>query len=276
MPGLLRDGLQQTLPVLLTLSMAWFFQLVAEGVMLPQPVITPLPEPEGEGVIGVFTPTPYINALVVVGVIFAGSLVMIMLMKYRRFIRLLLSAIFFTASWATATFYLIIGTELQESVVFTASVLVASLVTVSILSNSELAGVLGASFISSASGVIIGSSIPFWTSIILLIAISVYDLLAVFKGHLKKLADTDTSSIKGLIVEFRGITIGLGDLFFYSVLLSVSISNFGIASGVAAYAGLLAGFIATLHLAKKRKIFPGLPLTLTVALAASLVTYWLL
>jgi presenilin-like A22 family membrane protease len=255
--------------------MAWFFQLLAEGVVLPQPPITPLPETGGQEVTEILTPTPYVNALVVVGVMFAGSLAMIVLMKYRRFIRVLLSAIFFTATWAATTFYIILGTQLQENAVFITSALVASLVTAGVFSKSELAAVLGASYLSSASGVIIGSSIPFWTSLILLVAISLYDLLAVFKGHLKRIADADTSSIRGLLVDFRGVTIGLGDLFFYSVLLSFSISNFGVVSGAAAYAGLLGGFIATLHLAKKRRIFPGLPLTLTVALAASLLTYWL-
>ncbi len=271
----MRDLLLRATPVLLTLSMAWFFQLLVEGVVLPQPPITPLPETGGQEVTEILTPTPYVNALVVVGVMFAGSLAMIVLMKYRRFIRVLLSAIFFTATWAATTFYIILGTQLQENAVFITSALVASLVTAGVFSKSELAAVLGASYLSSASGVIIGSSIPFWTSIILLVAISLYDLLAVFKGHLKRIADADTSSIRGLLVDFRGVTIGLGDLFFYSVLLSFSISNFGVVSGAAAYAGLLGGFIATLHLAKKRRIFPGLPLTLTVALAASLLTYWL-
>ncbi|MEM2967610.1 MAG: hypothetical protein QW269_03395, partial [Candidatus Caldarchaeum sp.] len=71
--GALSEYAVRLAPVALTLSMAWFFQMAVEGVFLPQPVITPIPENVEEGPSLLLTPTPYITSLVVVAAMFVGS-----------------------------------------------------------------------------------------------------------------------------------------------------------------------------------------------------------
>jgi hypothetical protein len=61
----------------------------------------------------------------------------------------------------------------------------------------------------------------------------------------------------------------LGDLFFYSVAQSFAASNLGWMSGMAASAGLIAGYLLTIKLAETRPVFPGLPLTLLVAMVCA-------
>ncbi len=272
----MKEYLLKAIPVLLTLAMAWFFQNAVMGIRLPQPLIIPIPEEGGQDASQLLTPTPYLNSLTVVAAMFLGSVVIITLLRYKRVVRYIILTIFFTTSIAATTFYLLILTDLEIETILVLSTMVASLTVAAISTRSEVAGILAASYLSSSSGVIIGRSIPFWTSLVLLMAISIYDLLAVFKGHLKTFGQFDIEAIKGLVVEFRGVSIGFGDLFFYTVLYSFVASNFGAIPSVAALVGLLTGYILTLRLAKKKTIFPGLPITILTALAFSATVYLIL
>ncbi|MEM4303376.1 MAG: presenilin family intramembrane aspartyl protease [Candidatus Caldarchaeum sp.] len=271
----MKEYLSKTYPVLLTLAMAVLFQLAVEEVSLPPPAVTPIPEEDGQDVSQLLTPTPYINTLIVVAFMFVGSLAIIMILRHRKVVRLLVLSVFFIAATAVTTFYLLILTDLNIDIVMGFAVAAALLTLAGILSRSEVAGLLASSYIASSSGVVVGSSIPFWTSLVLLVAISVYDSVAVFKGHLKTLGEVDISSIKGLVVDFRGVSIGLGDLFFYTVLYSFANTNFGILPATAAFIGIVAGYLMTLRLARERPVFPGLPITILTALIFSVTVYLL-
>ncbi|MEM4345552.1 MAG: hypothetical protein QXI02_01505 [Candidatus Caldarchaeum sp.] len=274
--GALSEYAVRLAPVALTLSMALFFQMAVEGVFLPQPVITPIPENVEEGPSLLLTPTPYINSLVVVAAMFVGSFALIALLRFRRLVRTLVITVFSLVALTTGMFYMILLTDLSLEAMLAISIAFSAAAALAVSSKSETAGLLACSYVASASGVIIGSSIPFWTSLVLLVAISVYDLLVVFKGHLRTLGEVDTSSLKGLVVDFRGVTIGLGDLFFYTVLYSFAMTNLGSIPAAAAAAGLLTGYAATLRLARKRPVFPGLPVTILTALFFSFTVYFVL
>lgn len=269
----MNEYLTKLTPVVLTLAMAWFFQLAVEGVLLPQPVITPLPEEVGHGSSQLLTPTPYVNSLVVVSAMFVGSFAMIALLRFRKLVRAFVLTVFAFVAMTTAMFYLMLLTDLSIEAILALSATGGVAAAAAVSSRSEAACMLASCYVASSSGVILGSSIPFWTSIVLLVAISVYDMLVVFRGHLRRLGEVDTSALKGLVVDFRGLTIGLGDLFFYTVLYSFVTTNLGMLPAAAAFAGLLAGYVATLRLAKLRPVFPGLPLTIITALVLSFTVY---
>ncbi|MEM1945735.1 MAG: hypothetical protein QW614_03815 [Candidatus Caldarchaeum sp.] len=270
------EYLSKTFPVLLTLAMAFFFQLAVEGIRLPPPAVTPIPEEGGQEVSQLFTPAPYVNALMVVTAMFIGSMAIIAILRHRKILRLFILSIFFTSATAVTTFYLLILTDLDANIVLGLAVAAAALTLAGISSSSEVAGLLASSYIAASAGVVVGSSMPFWTSLVLLLAISVYDSVAVFKGHLKTLVEVDTSSIRGLVVDFRGVSIGLGDLFFYTVLYSFANTNFGILPATAAFIGIIAGYLITLRLARERPVFPGLPITILTALILSVTVYLLI
>ncbi|MEM1942669.1 MAG: hypothetical protein QXO30_06750 [Candidatus Caldarchaeum sp.] len=274
--GALSEYAVRLAPVALTLSMALFFQMVVEGVFLPQPVITPIPEKVEEGPSLLLTPAPYINSLMVVAAMFVGSFALIALLRFRRLVRTLVITVFSLVALTTCMFYMILLTDLSLEAMLALSTAFSAAAALAVVSKSETAGLLACSYVASASGVIIGSSIPFWTSLVMLVAISVYDLLVVFKGHLRTLGEVDTSTLKGLVVDFRGVAIGLGDLFFYTVLYSFAMTNLGTVPAAAAVAGLLTGYAATLRLARQRPVFPGLPLTILTALFFGFTVYFVL
>ncbi|MCS7109955.1 MAG: presenilin family intramembrane aspartyl protease [Candidatus Caldarchaeum sp.] len=262
-------------PVLATLAMAVVFQSVVEGVMLPQPPVTPLEE-SGGGITELVSPTPYLNTLTVLAVVFAGSMLMIALMRYRRVLRFFVMAVLFMTSFAVTFFYVLLTFDVDLNVVSLLSGLLGLAVVLGVFSSKEYVNVVASAYVASSCGVVFGSSMPFWTSLVLLVAIAVYDFVAVFKGHLKMLGKIDMNDVKGLVVNFQGLSIGLGDLFFYTVLFSFVTTNFGWLPGMASLAGLVAGYLLTLRLAEKRPVFPGLPITIMTALAISLAVYFLL
>ncbi|MDW8084287.1 MAG: presenilin family intramembrane aspartyl protease [Candidatus Caldarchaeum sp.] len=262
-------------PVLATLVMATFFQTLIMGVTVPQPPLTPLEETTDEPT-ELTTPTPYINTLIVLGVIFAGSVLMVILLKHRRVLRFFVMAVLFLTASAVTFFYFLLSFNADLSVVSAVSFVVGVLVVFGVFSSREWVNVFASAYVASSCGVVFGYSMPFWTSFVLLVAVSLYDTVAVFKGHLKVLGQIDLTEVKGLVVSFHGLSIGLGDLFFYTVLFSFVTTNFGWLPGMFSIAGLLSGYLLTLKLAQKRAVFPGLPITLITALAASSMIYFML
>ncbi len=141
-----------------------------------------------------------------------------------------------------------------------------------LLRAGELASLVASTYVGAGVGVMLGASLPFWTTIVLLVAISCFDVLAVRRGHLKRIGDINPTELKGLMVEFRGMGLGLGDVFFYSLLIHFSLANFGLISGIAASIGIFAGFSLTLQLLKKNSLVPALPQPLLIGMALVLVT----
>lgn len=240
--------------------------------MVPQPPLTPLEEAD-EGVVELASPTPYLNTLIVLSVVFAGSVVMLALMKYRRLMKFFVMTVLFVTASAVTFFYSLLSVDIDLTLLSFFAGFMGFLVVLGVFSNRESLNVLASAYVASSCGVVFGSSMPFWTSLVLLVAISVYDFVAVFKGHLKVLGQIDPAEVKGLVVNFQGLSIGLGDLFFYTVLFSFVTSNLGWPPGMVSIIGLLMGYVMTLRLAEKRPIFPGLPVTLLTALALSSLVY---
>ena len=125
-------------------------------------------------------------------------------------------------------------------------------------------------------GTFLGASIPTLTVIILLIGLSVYDILAVFKGPIGKIAEkTDLETLSGATFTFGDLTVGLGDLVFYSMLASHTMLSFGLISYVATSVGIVIGTFLGFKMLERRSIFPGLPLSLISGLGFMLATVFL-
>jgi hypothetical protein len=63
----------------------------------------------------------------------------------------------------------------------------------------------------------------------------------------------------------------MGDLVFYSMLVSSAMVNFGIAAYVGGFAGVTIGSFFGFKMLEHREVFPGLPLAIGLGLAAMLV-----
>lgn len=133
--------------------------------------------------------------------------------------------------------------------------------------------------IGGALGIFFGFSIPLYSAVIILIFLAVYDVIAVYRGPVGKIATSaGLDQLQGLSFSFKDIQMGLGDLVFYSMLMGVMFFSFlpSILPTVMAIVGILAGSIVTFFMLEKKGIFPGLPFPIMLGLAFGLIAGFLL
>jgi presenilin-like A22 family membrane protease len=115
-------------------------------------------------------------------------------------------------------------------------------------------------------GVFFSASIPFYSAVLILVFLAVYDVFAVYYGPVGKIADSGLDQLQGLSYSFKDVQMGLGDLVFYSMLVGTMLFNFGLLSYIVSLVGILAGSFITFLLLEKRGMFPGLPFPILLGL----------
>ena len=146
-------------------------------------------------------------------------------------------------------------------------------------------------------GAFLGIVLPTWTAFLLVGILAIYDIIAVFKGPIKKIiemteADDDTNLPVDMTYATRNWEIGLGDLAFYSMLSTHTLLlgfqldfliEFGLIGGiipcVCTTVGIIIGAIITFQLLKKRELLPGLPISVGLGIlfyVISLLIFWLI
>ena len=132
--------------------------------------------------------------------------------------------------------------------------------------------------IGGALGIFFGFSIPLYSAVIILAFLGIYDVIAVYKGPVGKIAASGLDQLQGLSFSFKDIQMGLGDLVFYSMLMGVMFFSFqqSILPTIMAIIGILAGSIITFFALEKKGIFPGLPFPIMLGLAFGLIAGFLL
>jgi presenilin-like A22 family membrane protease len=132
--------------------------------------------------------------------------------------------------------------------------------------------------LGGALGIFFGFSIPLYSAVIILVFLAVYDVIAVYKGPVGKIAASGLDQLQGLSFSFKDIQMGLGDLVFYSMLMGVIFFSFlsSFLPTLMAIIGILAGSIITFFALEKKGIFPGLPFPILLGLAFGLITGFLL
>jgi len=149
----------------------------------------------------------------------------------------------------------------------------------------------------SLIGAFLGLVLPTWTAFLLVGILSIYDIIAVFKGPIKKIIEmTETNEDSNLPVDMTYSThnweIGLGDLAFYSMLSTHTLLlgfqldfliEFGLIGAIIPFLcttiGILIGAFLTFRLLRKRPLLPGLPISIGLGIlfyAMSLLIFWLL
>ena len=126
--------------------------------------------------------------------------------------------------------------------------------------------------LGGALGVFFGASIPLLSAVLILCFLAVYDVFAVYKGPVGKIAKVGLDQLKGLSFSFKDIQMGLGDLVFYSMLSGIMLFSFGIVSYIVSIVGILFGTFLTFMMLEKKGIFPGLPFPVFLGLAGGLLT----
>ena len=82
--------------------------------------------------------------------------------------------------------------------------------------------------IGGALGIFFGFSIPLWSSVLILAFLAAYDVFAVYRGPVGKIAQSSAGmdQLQGLSFSFKDIQMGLGDLVFYSMLTGAMFFSF--------------------------------------------------
>ncbi len=118
------------------------------------------------------------------------------------------------------------------------------------------------------TGLFLGASIPWLTALILAGALVLYDTLAVFRGPIGALAKSvEVSDLPGAVFTYKELSIGMGDMVFYSLLATTALWNFGALAFFSAAVGILAGTFLGFKALARYEMFPGLPFSLLLGLA---------
>ncbi len=125
--------------------------------------------------------------------------------------------------------------------------------------------------LGGALGSFLGISIPEVSALVILIFLAAYDAFAVYRGPVGKLAQSGLEQLKGLSFSFRDIHMGLGDLAFYSMLVTLMLIEYGPLSCAASAVGILLGCLLSFRMLEKREMFPGLPFSIFLGLVAGYV-----
>ncbi|MHA1272696.1 MAG: hypothetical protein ACTSVV_10145 [Promethearchaeota archaeon] len=151
-------------------------------------------------------------------------------------------------------------------------------------------------YIGILIGATMGVVMPFWTTIAILIGISLWDIFAVKSkwGPIKEMIDIASGVKNGekelseeeieekirrgeIIYDTSKLEIGIGDLAFYSMLTSSALIQTGelLVMTFTAIAVIIGTGITILGL-KRNKILPGLPISIFLGIATMLGSWWLI
>jgi hypothetical protein len=253
----------------------WTFIILMSFINVQIPPSPPLVVVEEPTVGAENSPSPYINTLVVLIILAIGGTTFMAILLYAPRIASYISIVVFgLVSFFSLTLYaLLLSYRLSiqiESEITLLCLLVAAVLTWLIRKGSGALPFLSASITAAAGGVLIGSMLPPVTALILLSAISLFDLLMVKKGYLSMLGKKELKDriglIKGMIVNFNQLTIGLGDLVFYSILVSNVYFHGGFWPALLSNTGVFIGFSVTLMFLKRHTAVPGLTIPILLGL----------
>ena len=130
--------------------------------------------------------------------------------------------------------------------------------------------------LGGALGAFLGLSIPPLSAVLMLILLGVYDVFAVFRGPVGKIASSGLDRLRGLSLPFRDVQIGLGDLTFYSMLVSLALALAGPVYCLFSALGVLVGSFLAFKMLERKGIFPGLPFPVALGLVPLLVRFLIL
>jgi len=259
------------LPIFASLMVGLGFAYLLLRTQVASLPVTPFPEtPSGQ----------FSNALYFVIIIAIAATVFYLLLKWksRKLITFLVAFALTAASMLLSVFYLyalLSSFPNWEIYVTILSITITVVFDFAVFKLGGTARNIVVVFLGGALGVFLGWSIPVVSALLILAFLAVYDIIAVYKGPVGKIANNSgLEQLKGLSFSFREIQMGLGDLVFYSMLCAVMLLNSdfgGWAPYLLSLIGVLVGAFLTFIMLKKKGIFPGLPIPIFLGLALGLL-----
>ncbi len=218
-----------------------------------------------------------LNASIFVVMMAATGTIMYLFIRFglKRFVRYLINLalfalVFFLFTWYGTLYENYMPTFLSSTSLgwLLLSVVGSAAVGLSIYKSKGVLHLAGIVILGGMTGTFLGVSIPTLTAIVLLLALAAYDLFAVYKGPIGKMAQsTELEEFTGAVFTYGDLTVGMGDMVFYSMLASISMMNFGLLPFGAAALGIMIGAYLGFKMLEGRDMFPGLPFAVILGLA---------
>jgi presenilin-like A22 family membrane protease len=127
--------------------------------------------------------------------------------------------------------------------------------------------------LGGALGAFLGIFIPVVSAVLILAFLAIYDIFAVYRGPVGKIAQRGLEELRGLSFSFRDVQMGLGDLTFYSMLTGLVLAAAGPIVCAASTIGVLIGVFLVLKMLEKRGMFPGLPFPVLLGLLPLIISF---
>ncbi|MEM3684312.1 MAG: presenilin family intramembrane aspartyl protease [Conexivisphaerales archaeon] len=203
-----------------------------------------------------------VNALIFVLLPALGTLIYLRLRKHRTAKAVYAAAEAFLIFILTS---LILGIQnIPFYLSLVASSAVAILAYVVIFRGNTISKTALAVLVSSESGAFLGIVFTPPTLYLILLFFAIYDVIAVFKGPLKRAIDEPGFGM--LSMDIGKITMGLGDQIFYSMVPAAAFLMKGLLFALVSMVVVDSGVMLTMLLLKKRKVLPGLTIPLLLSL----------
>jgi hypothetical protein len=211
-----------------------------------------------------------LNALVFVATLTVSATGMLLLVRRRKKRALqglvkagLILMSFVVALWYGSTIASIVNSPISDIEILLASIGIAAVLASLVYGKHKVLQAFGVTSVGAATGLFLGASIPLLTSLAILVALVLYDTVSVFRGPIGALArNVEVGDLTGAVFNYRDLTIGMGDIVFYSLVETVALLNFGIPSFLAAGAGVIIGAYLGFRALSRYQVFPGLPFAL--------------
>jgi len=223
-----------------------------------------------------------LNASIFVVLMAAMATLMYLFIKFglKRIVRYLINValfalVFFLFTWYGSLYANVLPAVLTSSLWtwIIVSILGTIALGLAILKSKGIIHFAAIVIIGGMTGTFLGVSIPTLTAIVLLLALAGYDLFAVYKGPIGKMAQsTDLEEFTGAVFTYGDLTVGMGDMVFYSMLASIAMINFGPVPFVAAAVGVIFGAYLGFKMLEGRDMFPGLPFAIVLGLGLMYLT----
>ena len=214
------------------------------------------------------------NAVYFVILIAAGAYFMYFLLK-KKFhfgIRLLIGIAILVVTFMLSILYLdsflvIVNLEISPWLLLVISAITTAVAVYLTFSRVKIAHDIVVLLVGGGLGAFLGLTIPTLSAIFILLLLAVYDVIAVYYGPVGKIASHGLEKLPGISLSFKDVHVGLGDLTFYSMLVSHALIYFGEKACVFSVVGVLLGSFVAFKLLEKRGMFPGLPVPIGLGLA---------
>ena len=267
-------------PVILSLAVTGILGYPISNQIVPQAQVTPF-QGDSLGSAG-------LNAIIFVIALGASATAMLLMIRRGKmgFIRSLIRAAVLVVSFAVAfwyassIFFLIPNSPsdpIATIILLGVSLGTAGAIGLTIFGKARKYQLIGVTLIGALTGIFLGYSIGPVTALVLVGALVIYDIVAVFRGPVGALAKTiGEGDLPGAVFTYGDLTIGMGDMVFYSLVATTALVYFGgVLSFFGAAIGILAGTFLGFKALSRYEMFPGLPFSLLLGVAGMLLASFL-